>query len=889
MTDFRKKQMRKECVERVQLSLGKKVTPTEATEMLDRVRARMSTLKNDYSSVWDSMPKQMRVDLAVKDVQAQMKAEALKIKQRARLTVLAQARIEKSMATARKRGYHGYSAGMQVLQEVDRYVQATQAEIASDFLVELEGLQKGILGIMEDRDFARDVVREVYGVNTGSDLAKGVAEKWNKLSDAAVDRFNAAGGNLGKLEHYVPQTHDDARMRQAAEILKGDSAFQRFQHEFGYTANSVNPYGDNQRAWVAYVFERIDKSRYVDLNGEQMTDEDIVRMLLKAYDTIVQNGAENFELSSVAGEGFGGGASRANRGDLHRSIHFKDAEAFIEYQEMFGHGPFFGNMLGSLRRTAKDAALLEMMGPNPNNMNQGIKRMCQAEADQMNGRMQGVLAPLKAKRIGVSKHYYDSAWSVLNGEAASVRPDRQFVAGLMGGARNLEVVGKLQSTFINSLPDIATYFVASGLHKVPVLRATANLCKAWGSESKDIARRAGLMADALASNLDRFGQNNVGQGWTGMLANWMMKFSLLDQWTNGVRQASMINMMGVMSNVSAWDWNILEPFQKRQLERLGVTERDWKLWQAAKPYKAHNGARVLTRQDIREVDLDTLNGINPDPDSLDPQIDAPFTQRDVDHAVSTYVAFLRDESGLASLAPDLRTRALSNIAGERGTLGGEIMRSFLLFKSFPIGFVLRHLERGKDLVQTRGNASAAKYAAAVIVGSTISAAISVQLKELIAGKDVQDMSLSNTDFWAQALTTGGGLSFLADMILAGVDGKNAYGSPNFLKFLGPVAGTVLDTWDVAKSAVNEGLYDKENSTEAKTLKLARGHMPFVNLWYTKAVFDRAVYNDLMDFCSPGYTARMEAWAMKTAGQEYWWGLDKLEPSRAPKMADGPNQ
>ena len=42
-------------------------------------------------------------------------------------------------------------------------------------------------------------------------------------------------------------------------------------------------------------------------------------------------------------------------------------------------------MLGSLRRTAKDAALLEMMGPNPNNMNLGVKRMCQAEADQMNG------------------------------------------------------------------------------------------------------------------------------------------------------------------------------------------------------------------------------------------------------------------------------------------------------------------------------------------------------------------------------------------------------------------------------------------------------------------------------------------------------------------------
>lgn len=883
MTDFRKKQMRKECVERVQLSLGKKITPTEASDLLAQVRARMAALRLKDPVAWDAMSKQARVDMAVKEVQEAMMTEALKIKQRARLTVLAQARVEKSMATARKRGYHGYSAGMQVLQEVDRYVQATQSEVASDFLVALEGKQKGILGLMEDKNFARDVVREVYGQDTGSKMAKEVAGVWVSMSDSAVDRFNAAGGNLGKIEHYVPQTHDDARMRQAAEILKGDYAFQRFLHQFGYTFNDVNPYGDNQMAWVSYVFDRIDKDRYVDLNGEKMSDEDIVQMLSKAYDTIVQNGAENFEISAVAGEGFGGGASRANRGDLHRSIHFKDAESFIEYQEMFGHGSFFGNMLGSLRRTAKDAALLEMMGPNPNNMNLGVKRMCQAEADQMNGKKQGVLAPLKAKRIGVSKHFYDSAWSVLNGEASSVRPDRAFVASLMGGARNLEVVGKLQSTFINSLPDVATYFVSSKLHNVPMLRATANLCKAWGSESKDIARRAGLMADALASNLERFGQNNVGQGWTGMLANGMMKLSLLDQWTNGVRQASMINMMGTMSHVGEWDWNVLETFQKRQLERLGVTERDWKLWQAADPYRTQNGARVLTRQDIREVNLDKLNGVNPD--GLSPEVENPFTQRDVDHAVSMYVAFLRDESGLASLAPDLRTRAISNIAGERGTLGGEIMRSVMLFKSFPVGFVLRHLERVSDLAQTKGRASAVKYAAAVVVCSTISAAISVQLKQLIAGRDMQDMT--DDDFWWQALSVGGGLSFLSDMIIAGFDGQNAYGSPNVLRFFGPVAGTVLDTWDVAKASLNEGLYDKDTKVGAKALRLARGHMPFVNLWYTKAVFDRAIYNDLMEFCSPGYTARMEAWGLKNTGQEYWWAPTKLEPTRMPKMATNP--
>jgi hypothetical protein len=98
---------------------------------------------------------------------------------------------------------------------------------------------------------------------------------------------------------------------------------------------------------------------------------------------------------------------------------------------------------------------------------------------------------------------------------------------------------------------------------------------------------------------------------------------------------------------------------------------------------------------------------------------------------------------------------------------------------------------------------------------------------------------------------------------------------------------MLDTWDVAKAAWNEGAYDKESSADAKALKLVRGHMPFVNLWYTKAVFDRAVYNDLMEFCSPGYTARVEGWAMKKTGQEYWWAPTKLEPTRMPKMATNP--
>ena len=134
-----------------------------------------------------------------------------------------------------------------------------------------------------------------------------------------------------------------------------------------------------------------------------------------------------------------------------------------------------------------------------------------------------------------------------------------------------------------------------------------------------------------------------------------------------------------------------------------------------------------------------------------------------------------------------------------------------------------------------------------------------------------------------------------DVIIAGFDGKNAYGSPNFVRFAGPVINSGLDTWDVLKTYYNEamgdeeiGLYDSENSGHAKALRLLRGHTPFVNLWYTSTAIDRYVMNDIQEYLSPGYLARMERRTYNSWGQGYWWGLRDTTPHRAPQMADQPD-
>jgi len=67
------------------------------------------------------------------------------------------------------------------------------------------------------------------------------------------------------------------------------------------------------------------------------------------------------------------------------------------------------------------------------------------------------------------------------------------------------------------------------------------------------------------------------------------------------------------------------------------------------------------------------------------------------------------------------------------------------------------------------------------------------------------------------------------------------------------------------------------------VKLLRSNAP-ENLWYTKAVLDHLIFNQLQEWASPGYLDRMQARAEKTYGQTYWWKPDEGVPSEAPDLS-----
>lgn len=860
--------MKRECIQRVSLAMGKEISEAKATEMLQGVRYHMAKVRETDPAKWAAMSKQEQAEAGAKLYSESLKAEAALIRKRAALTIIAQDQLNRRMEWHRQRGYRGLAVTQAILEDGFRSVNALQNEYVTKFAKTLDGKMPGFLGLFEDKRFAKQFIDEIYGKDSGSQLAKDAVKAFADVSESLRVRFNSAGGNLGKIENYFPQTHDPVRMAHAAEVLQGQGRVrQTVNVAKNWVTGNRNMMEEQKSAWVDYIAPKLDRSKYLDLNGDLMSDADFTAMLGRVYETIITSGEVDFDTSTVAGNSVRGQASRANRGDNHRTLHFQNADTFFEYQQMFGRDSVIETVIGSLRRTAKDVALLEMYGPNPNNMVAGLKRV--GEADIVQGKLQ-----MGVWKNPISIHMVNASWNVLNGDAGRIAPGRELFSDFMQGMRNIEVFSKLQSTFITSFTDFPSYFVSAGIHHIPVLTALKNFSTSLGKNNKELMIRSGVIAQTLSSSLVRWGDAHIGKGWTSAVADATMKVTLLDAWTNAVRRASMKNNMATLAGLVKTPWEKLEPFVKNQLERAGVDERIWRIWGEAKPYE-QNGAKFLTTQDIREIDWQAIK----DGTLRKLVADNSITQKDIDKAASTLVTFLSDESQMASLNPDLFTRGVATAGLQKGSVSGELMRGLMLFKSFPISYMRRHLERVSDLTRTRGKASATLYAATVMVSTTLFGALVIQLRELLAGRDPQDMS--SLSFWIQAVEVGGGAGFLTDFMVSGLNGENSYGSPNFLKFFGPLAGSTLDAFDVGKAYWNEGVYDKESKANAKALRFARNHAPFINAWYLKGVIDRAIYNDLMEAASPGYLARIQRRELRNKGTGFWWKQQELLPDRAP--------
>lgn len=848
-----------ECKFKVSEVLGRKLTDREAEQMTESIRQAMTRLRHSDPE-WGRKNKWERVSAAAKEVAKTYQVNARQRKAALQKQVIAQAEcLRQYSRLGTDEDTHAFSAVAQMLNLAWKRSNGVANEYLSQMLDTINGMKGRIFGMVEDANDVRDFVREAFGERTGNEEVHKAWLAFSKTSNEMRERLVANGVDIGKIGYgYIPQSHDSWRVREAAKVLGADK-------------NGVN----NVQAWVDFIKPLLDRDKYTNDNGNVMTDDELDAVLRATYMDIVTGGNPDPSLSTIAEDASKRMRRPGARRFQSRFLHFKDAGSFIEYESMFGKGSLSGTLIGHVQKMALDIALVENFGPNAGATFDFLKNLAKGEAQNAAATESTMRLSSKFSDVGL-----DAIWANLTGETGQTAINHELRAEFFQGFRNLNVIGKLGKAFIASFSDIPSYFVATGFNRMSFMQGLKFLPLAYGKGWKEYATRMGIMSEGMVSDFNRWSGENLTEGWTGKLANLTMKASFLTQFTDATRRAFSLNMLAAAGKMSRSDWKALDAYDRARLEAAGIDEVDWKIFRLAGA-EEHKGVWFLNPQRLRKLNEKTTDEKLVELGFTDPRI----TRERLREAPAKLLSWVTAESEMASLKPDLISRSMTNLGTQKGSISGEIARSFFLFKGFPIAYMRQHWERAQWLQRHGSRANRIEYLAAMAVTSTVFGALSLQVQNLLNGKDLQDMS--DSKFWLAAMTKGGGLGFLGDFIANGLDDNSRYGSWGTIQFLGPIAGDVLEGYDLATSIIDKGLYDKETKPAARALRIVRSHTPFVNMWYTSTILDRAVFNELQDYLSPGYLDRMETRTYNSWGQGYWWRPGEVEPSRAPRMATAP--
>lgn len=819
-------------------------TPTEAQyqRIEDLIAASMRNLARRDPQAWQQLSRDQQFEAAARAAMEEIQATAQRKLENAERQVLREAETE-ARIKALQDSYRGTSgrAGTRAEAlrrdiELAHHSIIAERKMAQAGLVDLieavastkgVGFGRSILMRVFDaenplmtRDIAREIFKNADG-HTGNDAAKIAAKAWLDTIEGLRARFNAAGGDVGKLEYgYLPNMWDTSKVRAKRDALP------------------------------EFLLQHVDRKRYLREDGSMMNDTELFNFLNEATETLASNGLNKREPGSFVGTG-----TRANRGSEHRVIHFKDGESWAAVMAEYGSGSMYDGMMGHIAGMARDLVLVERYGPDAN----------------ANARLQFDLAAIEdgtqpGALVGSGSINPETYWSMVTGKVGAPVDETLARTGEM--VRNLQVAAKLGGAVISSVTDLGTLAITTGYNRLPYWQLVKDIGTQIspfknGKEARQFMSAHGMIAESVASAMNRWSGDNLGSAWSGKLANSMMRLSLLNAWTDGLRQGFTMTMNAGLARWVKTDWGSLSEFDRSHFTRAGITEADWKLLRETPP-TVFKGRELLTPQSI---------------------LDAGGSS---DLAAKVF-GFIHDESEFAVVNPDMRTRAIVTAGGmQAGTYPGEIARTVMQFKSFPIAMITRHwsrmLDGDHDAAGAPLLANRAVYGFALLAAVTGLGAIATQEKQLLQGKDPIDMTKGR--FWAKALAQGGGFGIAGDLFLIDPASGFADTATTAIKNLaGPTVGSAAD---LALKAITENIWQaaegKDTHWEAELFNWAKGQTPGASLWWLRPMLDHGFVNALNESMSPGYLARVQQRAAKDWGQQYWWAPRDTLPARAPDLA-----
>lgn len=756
--------------------------------------------------------------------------------------------FEAAMRLLENYGYSGTSSVKGRMMSVVSLIHGEMADVLQAFE------RNSVTGFRHAKPAERELVREILGEATGKPDVKAMADAVTAAFEKLRERFNAAGGQIGKLEGgYLPQHHD------ANALIKA-----------GF------------ETWREYIAPRLDLDRMKDpLTGEKLTPERLDESLRKIWRSVTTDGVIDLEPST---QPFGRGAVVNQRAE-HRFLHFKSANDWLDYGREFGNGDPIATIFQHIKGMANDIANMEVLGPNPGATVEWLKQVVKSEhakglvgdASLFNADSFGVHKA--ADRGGVAAERIEGLYQYIRGR----RTISQSVSSFTGDIRNLitsAVLGSASVTAATTDPAIEAatrralglsmtklfganaqvYFdtVSKMLSGVPLVRQVSHVIDAMTGAPRDQALRSGLIMEEflhIAGDEARYAGTLGGNTWSRWIADRTVALSGLTPITEARRSVFNLDFQSHIADMAKKSFDDLPERLRAKMEGYGFDAEQWDKLRAVDAFIPQKGSAGWLR---------------------------PIDVAEKDRAVAErYLEMILGETERAIPTGTARARSYVVGGGPKGSFATELLEGFTQFKSFSMSLTTLQLEaiaHEGGLATARGSG----YAAGLVIPLAIGGLAALQLKNIAYGRDPQKLNVTT---WLQAIATGGGFGIFGDFLLTDV---NRFGYSLGEQAAGPTLGLISDLFKLTIGNAREVAQGKETHVGKEAVQFAGRYLPIVSsLWQTRVAWKRLVLDQLQYQIDPHAHRSWreeEQKAMRERGQGYWWRPGEPLPGRPPQIS-----
>lgn len=843
---------RDDCIDRIVKASGGKISRDEAMDALDELLARAERKGPEWR------------DIDAKLAEAAQEMQDALIERSAILR--RNERMDAMKASARHRFYDRAKSPQQGLEaklvgvnasfaghrrSADYAYRAKKREVMGGFVSELE--RDGLGDVFAARALEREWATELYELNkarggrpgiTGSEQALKIAETIKRWQAVSIEGINREGGWIKSYSGYITRTsHDPDKIRRAGS-LKGDDARDK---------------------WVDDVMKRIDVARTFH-DADEASARQLLRELWNRFviGDHFDYGKPLEDLDGLIKVDF------AKKASAPRELHFKSADAWLEYNELYGMNDPTAQVMSSFDRAARSYALLKEFGSQPRlGFEEDLRYLKSKFADK----------PDQRTAFDNAERWLRNRFEQLDGTALRPvnRTHARVVAGWMVGQR----LAKLGLTPFAMLADLAT--------KASELRYQgATFFERWGSsltgyfrgaEGSEKREVADLLHASVAARIGdiaaRFDAGDTPAGWIASAENAFFKYTGISPMTFNQRADAEVIMARHLGNLRGKAFDAIGESERRILSAFEIGKPEWELLHTVDWHDFAGSEGVVTSYltpdvvaGVKDADvrayLVATGKLHKDAkgDSVTFQID----QARADLAQKLWTYFV-DRGEYAVLEAGARERAMLYWGQRAGTAPGTALRLIMQFKQFPLMMMTKTWGREINGGQSAGGKIAGL--AELFIASTFLGMMANALNQAVKGQDP-------TSVWrnkpANAVLAGmirGGAGSIYGDFLLGEFSRHGHSAVETLA--GPTLGqlnTLMEIWSDLSHM------NARQATAMTGARLVRNNLPFMNMIYTKMAFDYLVYYRLQDAINPGYLARYERTMKDKQGIEFW-----LKPSQ----------